>query len=383
MKILYLIPSFANKAGTERVISDKINFLAENGYEITFVTYEQGYHSFAYPLHQSIRFIDLNTRFFEVRQRPLYYRPFLIYLLRKQFRARFQKTVDEINPDILICTTYSFKLLDIILSINTKAKRIVESHVACYTIKKTYEYRNIPILRNIAPLYDSYVFARLKRCDMMVVLTEGDASEWRKYVPLVEVIPNPVTTYPEQVLAHDGTGRRIICVGRLHEQKGFDMLIDAFALIASKCPDWRITIYGDGQQKQFLLEKIDSLNLKQRVIICPPTSNIYEEYQKSEFLVLSSRYEGYSLVLNEAMSCGIPCVAYRCKYGPEDVIEHKKTGLLVDNGNVQDLADKILWMTIHTEERLQMGKLARENVFRFRKSEIMKCWLALFSKLEV
>ena len=97
--------------------------------------------------------------------------------------------------------------------------------------------------------------------------------------------------------------------------------------------------------------------------------------------MLCSRYEGLPLVLNEAMSCGIPCVAFRCKYGPEDVIEDQKTGLLVNNGDIQDLADKMLWMISHKKERLQMGQYARQSAARFEKGMIMKLWLDLFSRL--
>ena len=380
MKILYILPSFANTAGTERVISDKINFLAGKGFEIFLVTYEQGKHSCAFPLHSSVRVIDLNTRFFELKQSPYYKRFFLHLGLRRRFKKRLQNIVDEVLPDIVICTTYSLKLLDIILYIQTNAYRIIESHVAFFAIQKSYEYRHIPIIRDFAELYDHYVFNRLKQCDLMVVLTEGDAMEWRKHVTRVVVIPNPITFYPEHVLPHDGSGRRIICVGRLHEQKGFDMLIDAFALIAERCPDWRIDIYGDGSDKAVLLAKIQQYNFQNRIVINPPTSAIYDEYQRSEFFVLSSRYEGYPLVLNEAMSCGIPCVAFRCKFGPEDAITDTINGLLVDNGNVVELADKMLWMMTHTEERLLMGVKAREASSRYEKNVIMNQWVNLFNK---
>lgn len=381
MKLLYLLPSFANRAGTERVISDKINYLAGKGIEVTLVTYEQGNHSCAFPLHSSVRVVDLNTRFFELRQYPYYKRFFLHLGLRRRFKKRLQNIVDEVLPDIVICTTYSLKLLDIFLYIQTNAYRVVESHVAFFTIKKSYEYRHIPIIRNLAELYDHYIFTQLRQCDLMVVLTEGDAIDWRKYVTRVVVIPNPITFYPEHVLPHDGTGRRIICVGRLHEQKGFDMLIDAFALIAERCPDWKIDIYGDGSEKKVLLERIQQANLQNLIAIKPTTSTIYDEYQRSEFLVLSSRYEGFALVVNEAMSCGIPCVAFRCRYGPEDAIQDGVDGLLVENGNIIDLSNKMLWMINHTEERLKMGSKARETSYRYHTSIIMPQWIQLFEEL--
>ena len=378
MRIVYILKSFAIKAGTERVISDKMNWLAEHGYEVTMVTYEQCNHPHAFPLHSSIEHVDLNTPFFTIKK---YCHPLRFMSLRRRFRSRLQTLLDKIQPDILIMTTYSLNLIDIFLSLKTSAYKMMESHVACYTIKKTYDYRKKPFLRRIAVLYDFFVLRKVSQVDCLVTLTRGDAADWMKYSSNVVVIPNPVSFFPETIKAHDGNGHRILSVGRLHEQKGFDMLIDAFGLIADCCPEWKIDIFGDGPEKEMLLMKIKQNGLIGRIVINPPTSTIYEEYQKSEFLVLSSRFEGYSLVLYEAMSCGIPCVAFNCKHGPEDAIKDGVNGILVENGNIEALAHKLLWMIEHTEERLRMGKTAREFVRRYDKREIMSLWTELFEKI--
>jgi glycosyltransferase involved in cell wall biosynthesis len=160
------------------------------------------------------------------------------------------------------------------------------------------------------------------------------------------------------------------------------MLIDAFAQIAHLCEGWTIVIYGDGNDKFSLLEKIRNLKLDGRIFICPPVDDIYNEYQHSDFFVLSSRFEGLPLVLGEAMACGIPCVAFRCKYGPEDIIDDGKNGLLVENGNIKDLGEKMLWMIEHKEERLCMGERARKDIKRLEKDPIMKIWLDLFQSYE-
>ena len=381
MKIVYVLKSFAMKAGVERVMSDKMNWLAGHGYEIAMVTYEQGLHPLAFPLHPSIRHIDLDTRFFSVESFSYPRRLLMIWQMRHQFRKRLQTILDELCPDFLITTTYSIKLIDIILSVKTDACRIIESHVACYTIKKAFDYKHNFFLHKIAARYDQMMLGKVSKADCLVTLTNGDATDWGLYSSNVIVIPNPVTYFPENVNYRDGTVHRILCVGRLHEQKGFDLLIDAFELIADRCPGWKIDIYGDGSDKAMLLEKIKLKGLQNRIEIKPPTSNIYNEYILSDFFVLSSRYEGYPLVLNEAMSCGIPCVAFRCKYGPEDAITDGVNGLLVENGNYEDLANKILWMIMHTEDRLRMGYLAREAASRYEKSVIMNLWTDLFEKM--
>lgn len=381
MKFIYLIKSYAMKAGVERVMSDKMNYLAARGHAITLVTYEQGSHPQAFPLHESIRHVDLGTRFFEIEKYGLVRRLPLLSRLRRVFKDRLQSIVDEVQPDVIVSTTYSAKLMDIILSVNTHARQVVESHVACFTIKKAYDYRHQFLLRHLAALYDKWMLGKLAKADCLIALTEGDAQDWKQYISEVLVIPNPVTDFRDEVKPHDGEGHRILCVGRLHEQKGFDMLVDAFALISEKCPQWRVDIFGDGSQKSLLLAKIEKYHLNGRITIHPPSPDIYTEYQNSEFLVLSSRYEGFALVLPEAMSCGIPCVAFDCKYGPRDVIAEGETGLLAADGNVEDLAEKMLWMVTHKEERLRMGRKARESVCRYQKDVIMQRWIDLFETL--
>jgi hypothetical protein len=146
-EIVYVLKSLAVKAGTERVMSDKMNYLADHGYSVTLITYEQGDHSLAFPLHPSIRHIDLGTRFFLVEKYGYLKRFYMMAKMRHRFRNRLQTILNEIQPDILITTTYSIKLIDIILSVKTTACRLVESHVACYTVKKSFDYRNKPLLR--------------------------------------------------------------------------------------------------------------------------------------------------------------------------------------------------------------------------------------------
>lgn len=382
MKIVYIIKSLAMMAGVERVMSDKMNFLASQGYEVTLITYEQGAHPLSFSLNSTIRHYDLDVRFFKLSQYSLPVRLFKFHQLRRQFKERLQQIVNEIQPDIFIATTYSLKVIDLILGIQTHAKRILESHVACYMETKSYNYRHNPLLYRIAKVYDNRLFRQIRQFDKLVVLTHGDSEDWKRYISDVEVIPNPVTFFPETIQEHRADGKRIICVGRLHEQKGFDLLIQAFAKVADSCPGWHIDIFGSGDDHDMLTAMIDKLGLSDRVKILPPTKQIYEEYQKSDFYVLSSRYEGYALVLNEAMSCGLPCVAFLCKYGPEEAINDRKSGLTVKNGDIDELGKKIQWMATHDQERLAMGRQARIDAQRYKKEVIMKRWMVLFDRLQ-
>lgn len=383
MKILYVLRSMAMLAGTERVISAKINWLACHGYDVTLVTYEQGKHSLPFPLDSRVNVIDLDTRFFLIRNYSIF-RRFICYLhLKALLKNRLGTVVNKFHPDVIITTAYSLKIADVLLEFRNEARLVMESHETCYSVLKAYDYRHSFLMKYIAAFFDNRSMKLVNEYDCLVTLTEGDAKEWReKGVKNVEVIPNPLSVYPKDV--SNDTDRpfgRIISVGRLEKVKGFDFLISAFALISDKCPNWRIDIYGAGSCEEELLDMIASKGMDGRISICTPTEGIYDEYLRSDFCVLSSRHEGFGMVLLEAMSCGIPCVAFDCKYGPGEIIKSGYSGLLVKDGDIHELSLGILWLIEHQEERLKMGQRSREDSYYYQNDLVMKHWTNLFDKL--
>ena len=381
MKIVFLIKSFAMKAGVERLMSDKMNYMAEQGHQITLVTYEQGTHPMPFELHDNIRHIDLDTRFFTLKKYALPRRLIEILLLQKTFKKRLQRVIDDIRPDIIHTTTYSIALIDIILGIKTQAKKTIESQVSYNSILKENDFKGKGFLQRVAREYDHYLFNKLQRFDAFFSLTKGDTEQWKQYYKNVTIIPNPLTNYPETVKEHQEPHHRIICAGRLNYQKGFDLLIEAFALIAAQCPEWHIDIFGSGDEEQALRKQLAEKPLEERILIHQASSHIFDEFQNSDFFVFSSRFEGWGLVLVEAMSCGIPVVSFRCDYGPEDIITDHTDGLLVKNGDIRELSEKMLWMIQHQQERLTMGDAARNTAKKFRKEVVVEKWIEKFNSL--
>ena len=369
------------KAGVERLMSDKMNYMAEQGHDITLVTYEQGAHPPVFPLHPSIKHFDLDTRFFTLQKYSLPQRLWKMHQLQKLFGKRLQQVVDKQQPDIIHATTYSLGLVKQILGLRTTAKLTMESQVSYESELKETIYKGRGILETFARRYDRKVLSQLHRFDAFFTLTKGDTEKWRQHYDHITVIPNPLTRYPEEVKGHDKELRRIICAGRLVYQKGFDLFVQAFADIANQCPDWHVDLFGSGEDEAMLRKMIGERGLEQRIIMHPATDRIYDEFQDSDFFVFPSRFEGWGLVIVEAMSCGIPVVSFRCDYGPEDIITDGKDGLLVTNGDTKELGEKILWIINHPEERRAMGQAARMTARKYRKEIISQQWIDVFSSL--
>ena len=376
MKLVYIFSSFAAKGGTERIFCDKMNWLAEvAGYEIVFVTYEQGNHPFAYPLSNKIRHVDLNTRFFTTGAMSLLKRIRFKFTMPRLFKHRLRKLLDEIQPDVVVSTTYALPLFREILS--QPYRHVVESHVCYYQLLLQKKFTHISWLdRKIA----RHLLEMLKRCEKVVVLTHKDAACWKGY-DNIEVIHNVVTNYPEKITDVADRPKRIIAVGRLQAQKGFDLLIQSWQLIAARHPDWQLVVYGHGGDLQKLQQQLEKAGLTSSMTFAGATDNIYKEYQNSAFYVMSSRYEGWGLVLVEAMSCGLPCVSFDCPYGPSDIIRDGEDGFLVENGNIQQLAEKMELLINNKELRKRLGVRARLNAARFTSDNIMPQWTKLFETI--
>ena len=381
--VLYIWRSMALLAGIERTLSSKINWLASHGYKVLLITYEQGSHPIILTLHPNVIIIDLKTPFYSLSRYPLYIRFYKYFQLKSVFYKRLREVVKENCPDVVLTIAGCMNVIKEICMACHKSKMVIESHETFFSVIKEPMYMHYPFLHYFARFYDKQNLRYVNRFDRMVCLTHGDAEEWRKHISIkIEVIPNPLTYFSFPLIPGNKlTSFRIISVGRLEEVKGFDRLIKAFAMIEKKCTKWRIDIYGKGSCEDDLKKLIVYYRLENRISILPPTNDIYTEYQNSDFYVLSSYHEGLGMVLLEAMACGIPCVSFNCDYGPREIIADGDTGLLVDDGNVEKLAEAMLWMMEHTEERLEMGIKAYEIIKKYQIDNIMPNWISLFNDL--
>ena len=173
---------------------------------------------------------------------------------------------------------------------------------------------------------------------------------------------------------------KILAIGRFAEQKGFDLLIETWSYVEKKYQDWFLEIVGEGAGKKELEEKINSLGLK-NVIISPFAKNVRQKYADASIYVLSSRYEGFALVLLEAISMSLPIVSFNCPKGPEEIIEDGVNGYLVPPLNTKMLADKLMLLMGDVEKRKEMGKNGYLLSKKFKIENITAQWINLLESI--
>ena len=217
-----------------------------------------------------------------------------------------------------------------------------------------------------------------KSYDKVILLSKGATKEWGK-LKNIAVVNNPLTYSPKKVAALEN--KKVIAVGRYHSVKGFDMLLNIWKEVVHKLPEWELDIYGSGGQQKFLQQIIVDLKLTKSVNLNPPTKNIYDAYNNSSIYAMTSRSEGFPLVLIEAMSCGIPVIAFDCPNGPKDIITSSEDGFLIPVGNLDFYVTKLTSLMQDFELRVKMGKSGRQNIARLAPQKIIQEWDSIIQEL--
>lgn len=371
MKILYITDSLAIWGGIERVLIEKMNLLAdEYDYHISVLTTDQGNHKLPFPLSPKVLYQDLMISFHHEYKSKGIRRILVRYNLKQRFKLRLKEKIEEIKPSIIVCVRPF--LLDSLFQVKGHIPLIFESHSAC----KSYLYGNGNVFRKFLDFLDAL---KVRKALGVVTLTEGDAEDWRRISNNVSVIPNIVHLNNAENYS-DCSANIALYVGRFSAQKDVRALIDVWKIVHRRHPQWELHIYGGyGDQYEELIEMLNNLDIN--VYVYEPTLQIFEKYKNSSMLLLTSLYEPFGLVLPEAMSCGLPVVAFDCPYGPADIITDNVNGFLIPNRDVSMFADKVCMLMEDISLRKKMGKEGIVSSQRYSKDRIMPEWIKFFEQI--
>lgn len=370
MRILYVFRSLAVWGGIERVLVEKMNFLSSvYGYNVYIITSDQGNHPIPYHLEDKVHIEDLNIRFHQQYQYNIVKRQWVKKRLKQEYEQRLAECILQIQPDIIVCTTADH--IDSLVKLKGSIPLVVESHSICL---RTIADGRFCLQRK---WYKYHYLKALSKVDFIVALTEGDANEWRKVHPHVVVIPNIVHLNDGAVSTLEN--KRVIWVGRFDYQKRPLEMVRIWEKIQPQFPDWQLHIYGEGEQRQKLEDKVRSLGMN--IKIHQPTEFIFDCYRESSILVSTSLFEPFGLVIPEAMSCGLPVVVFDCPYGPSGIVTDGEDGFLIPNRDIRLFVEKVCLLMENESLRLKLGKAGSVSSRQYDASNIIPQWKQLFEEL--
>ena len=454
MKIMYCIRGLHNSGGMERVLSVKANLLASRGHEVSIVVLRLKGRKPFFPIDPSVNIVDLSAPYLslpghsssanatsdsprttvssavgstsvpascsastesnaaspascsartESSASPVSSAAGITSVpatmaserLKGSVRERLSRVVEMLNPDV--CVSLCGPEVRILPAVAGGRPCVAEYH---FSHDKFYRKYGGIFMYPYAWLRTHMLERAVSEYDCMVTLTEHDLPIWKRHCRRVERIFNPVTTPPGQVsrLAE----KRMIAVGRLEDQKNFKDLVSAWSIVAERCPDWRLEIFGEGKLEHALRSQIARLGLTGSVILRGVVKDIASEYSNSSALLMTSLHEGFPLALVEASSFGLPLISYDCPTGPSEIIVdagdggdagnvpaatldqaagNSPNGYLVPVGDVRTLADRICRIASDDNLRLRLGAASKASSRRFTPETIISAWEHLFSSL--
>lgn len=378
MKIVYCILDCSQPGGTERTLSVQANYFAGHGHEVHIVTTETPANAVpAYVFSDKIRFHNLAIGYRDV-DGGLSPSKLLGRVRRgRTHRARLTALLMELRADVVV-TMFGHEM-SFLYKIKDGSKKISEFHFS-------RDYRDVEsrsqgyswAKRQFTLLKEWRKRRFIRHYDAFVILTRQDAAKWGA-LPNLHVIPNArtfTTDNPAQL-----ENREVLAVGRYAYQKGFDLLLQAWAAVCREVSGWTLRIVGDGELRDELQQMVARLGVGDSVILARQSSDVQSLYRRAAIYVMSSRYEGLPMVLLEAQAVGLPIVSFACPCGPSDVVTDGRDGFLVPAGDTDALAARLLTLMRDPALRQRMGAAAYADSARFSTEAVMGQWERLFRSL--
>lgn len=375
MKLVYCMADVYNPGGMERVLLNKLRWWVRRGdCELVLVTTDQNGRPPFYDFPPEVRRVDLAVNYKADKGRNPIAKTLSYLRKRKIHRRKLTELLMREKADIVVSLYPSES--SFIPSIPDGSKKVLELHFNKYF---RLQYNRTGLL-GLADRWRTRQDEKIvRRFDRFVVLTREDAENWGA-LPNLQVIPNAAPDLP--AVTHTTGSHRVIAVGRLDFQKGFDRLLDAWALLPAELrAGWRLDIFGQGEWEDMLKEKCEALGIADSAHINKPTGRIFDEYAASDFLVMSSHYEGFPMVMIEAMACGLPAVCFDFLCGPRDIIRPEENGLMVREGDIPALAAAMQRVMEDPALLARMSDGAKKIAQTYSEAAVMAQWEACFQQL--
>jgi glycosyltransferase involved in cell wall biosynthesis len=364
MKISFLLHNAYGIGGTITTTFNLAQALAgRHDVEIVSVFRHREDPNFALDPRVSLRpLVDLRHE----KAHPLHRRPALVFPAAEYRHRQYSELTDQrigeclatIGADVVIGTRPGLNV-HLALQAPEHVARVGQEHLT---------------LDNHPPRLRTALRRAYRRLDVLTTVTQADAAAYRRKMWLpgvrVEALPNSV---PDLVLpAADGTAKVVVAAGRLVPVKRYDLLIEAFALVAAEHPDWRLRIYGNGDERARLRALVHRLDLSDNVFLMGAAAPMEAEWVKGSIGAAASDFEPFGMTIVEAMRCGLPVVSTDCPYGPGEIIEDGADGRLVPVGDRDALGAALLDLVRDDERRRRMGRTAVENARRFAPGPVLE-----------
>ncbi|WP_338645840.1 glycosyltransferase family 4 protein [Flavobacterium sp. KS-LB2] len=364
MKLLYVVPNINNEGGVARVLSVKTNYLVEKmGYEVHILTQNEGFSPLFYAFNSNIIFHDMVLKG-------------NLFQFFNSFSKGLKTKTKTIQPDVIIVCDNGLKAYLIPFILKIKIPLVLEMHSSKFIEERKLDKNSFT--KVVASGVLIFKKIGIQQYDRFVVETSGSIAEWN--IKNTIVIPNPLWFVSYKVSALENN--KVIAVGRHTYEKGFDRLLQIWKKVVAKYPDWILEIYGKASESIDLKSLAENLNVSENVVFHEPVQDIEQKYLEASFYLMTSRFEGFGMVLIEAMASGLPCIAYDCPCGPKGILSNGKDGFLIKDGNESDYVKAVERLIENVTLRKEMGKKAKASSEKYHIDAIMETWNQLFIEIK-